>query len=120
MKTNKIIYHVSTGLITLLMLFSVSMYLFNNAEISKAFSSLGFPTYLIYPLGTAKILGLIAIWFVNNKSLKEWAYAGFFFNFVLAFFAHFMINDGEHMGALVAIILLLVSYIFSKKVNYGK
>ncbi|WP_435415976.1 DoxX family protein [Polaribacter aestuariivivens] len=120
MKTNKIIYYISTGLLTLLMLFSVSMYFFNNAEIQAAFTSFGYPTYIIYPLAIAKILGLITIWFVSNKSLKEWAYAGFFFNFVLAFFAHYMISDGEHMGALLAIVLLFVSYIFSKKVNNGK
>ncbi|WP_299064785.1 DoxX family protein [uncultured Polaribacter sp.] len=117
MKTKKIVYYISTGLLTLLMLFSVSMYLFNNTEITKAFTSFGFPTYLIYPLATAKILGLVAIWFINNTSLKEWAYAGFFFNFILAFFAHYMISDGEQMGALVAIILLLVSYFYSKKIK---
>ncbi|QTD37512.1 DoxX family protein [Polaribacter batillariae] len=120
MKTNKIVYYISTGLLTLVMLFSVSMYLFNNAQIQQAFTSLGYPTYIVYPLALAKILGLIAIWFVANKSIKEWAYAGFFFNFVLAFFAHYMVSDGGHMTALIAIILLVVSYIFSKKINNGK
>ncbi len=33
------------------------------------------------------ILGLIAIWSNKSATLKEWAYAGFFFNFVLAFLA---------------------------------
>jgi len=117
MKTKTIIYYITTGLLTALMLFSVSMYLFNNEEISKAFTSFGYPTYIIYPLAFFKILGLITIWFVRNKSLKEWAYAGFFFNFVLAFFAHYMIGDGEQMGALLAIVLLLLSYVFSKKSN---
>ncbi|WP_299672659.1 DoxX family protein [uncultured Polaribacter sp.] len=117
MKTTKIIYYVATGLLTLLMLFSVSMYLFNNAELQTAFTALGYPTYIIYPLAFAKILGLIAIWFVANKSLKEWAYAGFFFNFVLAFFAHYMIGDGEQIGALIAIVLLLTSYFSWKKMN---
>ncbi|WP_299017721.1 DoxX family protein [uncultured Polaribacter sp.] len=117
MKINKIVYYAATGLLTLLMLFSVSMYLFNNDAITKAFISFGYPTYIIYPLATAKILGLIAIWFVKNKAVKEWAYAGFFFNFILAFFAHYMISDGEQMGALVALVLLIVSYIFSKKIQ---
>ncbi|QTE22660.1 DoxX family protein [Polaribacter cellanae] len=120
MKTSKLVFYISTGLLTLLMLFSVSMYLFNHIEIQTAFLTLGYPTYIIYPLAFVKILGLIAIWFIANKSLKEWAYAGFFFNFVLAFFAHYMISDGEHMGALAAIIVLVVSYIFNKKVNNGR
>ncbi|WP_299055679.1 DoxX family protein [uncultured Polaribacter sp.] len=117
MKTNKIIYYIATSLLTLLMFFSVGMYLFNNAEITKGFISFGFPTYLIYPLAFLKIAGLVTIWFISNRSLKEWAYAGFFFNFVLAFFAHYMISDGEHIGAVIAIVLVLVSYFYSKKIK---
>ena len=117
MKTNKIVFYASTGLLTALMLFSVSMYLFNHEEIVKAFTSFGFPTYIIYPLAAAKISGLVALWFFQKKTIVEWAYAGFFFNFVLAFFAHYMIGDGEQMGALMALVLVVVSYVFSKKVN---
>jgi hypothetical protein len=62
-----------------------------------------------------KLLGLIVIWQTKFKTIKEWAYAGFFFNVVLAFFAHFMIGDGEQGAALIGLILLLTSYYFSKK-----
>ena len=117
MKRDKIIFYVSTALLTAFMLFSVSMYFFKHDMIKGAFESFGYPTYLIYPYGTIKLLGIIAIWFVPNKSLKEWAYAGFFFAFVLAFFAHYMIGDGQQMGAVVATILLLTSYFTSKKIN---
>lgn len=116
MKKNQIIYYVSTGLLTLLMLFSSGMYFFNYEKVVEAFQALGFPTYIIYPLAVAKISGLIALWFINNKSIKEWAYAGFFFNLVLAFFAHVMVGDGEQMGALIGFVLLVVSYFFRKKI----
>ncbi|MCG1037001.1 DoxX family protein [Polaribacter sargassicola] len=116
MKTTKIIYYLSTGLLSIIMLFSAGMYLFNNEMVSGFFIDLGYPTYIIYPLAIAKILGLIAIWFIKSKSLKEWAYAGFFFDFVLAFAAHFMVKDGGHLSALVAIVLLLVSYFTHKKI----
>ena len=117
MKTTKIIYYISTGLLTVLMLFSVSQYFFNHEAISAAFTSFGYPTYIIYPYAIIKLLGLLAIWFINNTSLKEWAYSGFFFAFILAFFAHYMVGDGEQMGALVATILLLTSYFSWKKLN---
>jgi hypothetical protein len=117
MKTKKIIYYVSTGLLTLLLLFSAGMYFFNHDEIAGVFTNFGYPTYIIYPYATAKILGLLAIWIVGNKTLKEWAYAGFFFAFIFAFFAHVMIGDGEQMGAAIAMVLLVVSYIYNKKVN---
>lgn len=117
MKTLKIVYYVSTGLLTLLMLFSVSQYFFNYEVIAEAFKSFGYPTYIIYPYGAIKIAGIIALWFVANKTIKEWAYAGFLYAFILAFFAHFMIGDGEQMGAVVATVLLLSSYITYKKIN---
>lgn len=114
-KRNRIIYLVSTGLLTALMLMSAGMYFFNNQMVSETFVKLGYPTYIIYPLAIAKILGLIAIWTKKSKTLKEWAYAGFFFDFVLAAGAHFMVNDGEFAPGLVAIVLLLVSYNFEDK-----
>ena len=116
MKKNKIIYYVATGLLSLLMLFSAGMYLFNHETVMKMFTNFGYPTYIIYPYATAKILGLVAIWFVTNKTIKEWSYAGFFFAFILAFFAHVMIGDGEQTAALVAMILLMTSYVYSKKI----
>ncbi len=114
-KRNKIIYLIATGLLTALMLLSAGMYFFNHEMVAETFTNLGYPTYIIYPLAVAKILGLIAIWSRKNNILKEWAYAGFFFNMVLALGAHFAINDGEFGGALVGIVLLLVSYSTEKK-----
>ncbi|MFK7776214.1 MAG: DoxX family protein [Saprospiraceae bacterium] len=117
MKSQKYIYWASTGLFTVMMLFSAGMYIFNHAEIVQAFEKLGHPSYIVYPLAIAKLLGLVAIWTKLSKTLTEWAYAGFFFNAVLAFFAHYMIGDGEFAPALVAIILVLTSYYFYKKLN---
>jgi len=117
MKRDKIIYYIATGLLTALMLFSVSMYFFNHDEVSVMFANFGYPTYIIYPYAVAKLLGIIVIWLPNFKTLKEWAYSAFFFAFILAFFAHYMIGDGEQTGALLALILLGVSYIFYKRIN---
>jgi len=115
MKTNKIVFWATTGLLSLMMLFSVYMYLFNTPEISTAFTNLGFPTWIIYPLAIAKILGVLAITTRMNDTLKEWAYAGFFFDFLLAAGAHLSVGDGEHWGAIIAAVLLLVSYFFGKR-----
>ena len=112
-----IIYRISTGLITLLMSFSASMYVFQNEMASESFLKLGFPTFVIYPLATAKILGLIAIWSNKSKMLKEWAYAGFVFNLLLAIGAHLSINDGDYPAALVGLILVIVSYVYNRKLN---
>lgn len=113
----KITFWVSTILFTLLMLFSLYNYIFNNEAITAAFESFGYPTYLVYPLATAKFLGLVAIWGNFSKWLKEWAYAGFVFNAILAFFAHYMISDGQQTGAVLALIFVLASYFTGKEVR---
>ncbi len=112
---DKIVYWASTGLITVLMLFSAGMYFINYEMVSEVFTSLGYPTYIIYPLAIAKILGLIAIWTKKSQVLKEWAYAGFFFDLVLAGLAHINADDGGFVPALVGLVLLLVSYFSEKK-----
>ena len=116
-KRNRIIHLAATGLLTLMMLGSAGMYFFNHSMVSEVFTNLGFPTYIIYPLAIAKILGLIAIWTKKSQTLKEWAYAGFFFDFILAISGHIMVNDGEYAGASIALVVLLVSYIFEKKMH---
>ena len=115
-KRNKIIYWSATGLLSAFMMMSASMYFFNNQMVSETFVRLGYPAYLVIPLAIAKILGLIAIWTKKSNILREWAYAGFFFDFVLAFFAHIMVNDGEFVPAIVALLLLFVSYFYRNKI----
>ena len=115
---NLILYRIVTGLLTLLMLFSASMYLMNYEMFVEAFTKLGYPTYLIYPLAIAKILGLIAIWTRQSKTLTEWAYAGFFFDTLLAASAHMNVGDGESGFAIMGMVLVLTSYVLYHK-EYG-
>jgi len=117
MKTTKIIFWTSTILLSGLLLFSSAMYLFQHGNVEEIYQGLGFPTYLIYPSAIAKITAVIVLLFFYKSKLKEWAYAGLFFDFLLAFFAHIMINDGQHMLAIVAMLLLITSYISGKKLT---
>ena len=111
MNRTKLIYWISTGLVCAIMAFSAFNYFFNHEMIVGFFERYNYPTYLIYPLATIKILGIIAI--VSNKSkiLKEWAYAGFFFDMILALAAHLIAADGGYMFALVGLISLIISRI---------
>ena len=115
MKTTKIIYWSATGLLSALLLMSAGMYVFNNTEVSEMFTAFGYPTYIIYPLAVAKVSAVIVLLTQKQSKIKEWAYSALFFEFVLAFIAHYMIGDGEQMGAILAIILLVVSYIYGRK-----
>jgi hypothetical protein len=114
-KSRKIIFRISTGILSIIVLMFVANSIFNREMFTNRFSALGYPIYLIYPLVVAKILGLIAIWSDKSVILKGWAYAGFFFNFVLAFLAEIHAIDGEYISSPVALIFLLISYISGEK-----
>jgi len=115
-KRDLVIYRIVTVIFTLLVLMGASQYFFNHEMVKGMFESLQFPTYLIYPMGGAKFLGVIVIWTNKSKLLKEWAYAGFVFNFLLAISAHLNVNDGEYFGAVIALVLVIASYIYNRKV----
>ena len=117
MKAVKITYWLVTIALSGLMLFAAFNYVFRHDLIVNVFEKLGYPTYIIYPLASAKVLGLVAIWTRISTSLKEWAYAGFFFNFLLAFSAHINIGDGQFVPAVVCMILLTISYVLDKNLN---
>ena len=119
MKTEKIIYWVSTSLISLMMLFAGYAY-FSSPMAKTGFVHLGFPDYFRIELGAAKILGAIALilpW--TPSKLKEFAYFGFTITFVSAFIAHLSSGDAIKvaMNPVVAFVILLVSYIYYIKLK---
>jgi hypothetical protein len=92
------------------------MYFMKYEMVSETFSFLGFPPFIVYPLAVSKLLGLLAIWSNKSKLLKEWAYAGFFFDFVLALGAHLVAADGQFGMAAIAMVLLIASRLYNRKV----
>ena len=118
-KFMKIAYWIVTGLLSLMMLGSAGMYIFNHAGVVEIMQSLHFPPYIVYPLAAAKILGVLAILTRKSKTLTEWAYAGFFFDFLLAASAHYFAGVPSPLLAIVALILLLISYTLGRKIYGG-
>jgi hypothetical protein len=115
MNRDKIIYWAATGLLSLMMLASAGMYLFNTGQVTDIFLALGYPAYLVVPLAALKILGVIAILTKKSEILKNLAYAGFMYDFLLAASAHVNAGDGEYLPALVALVLLGVSFLYDRK-----
>lgn len=116
MKTNKIIYWVATVILVLVFSFSAGMYLLNYEMASGFFVHLGFPTWLIYPLAILKILGMLAILTRKSIFLKELAYAGFLFDAILAFTSHTIAQDGGSTMSIIAIVAVVISWIYDRKV----
>jgi hypothetical protein len=116
MRWQKIVYWIATGMLSALMLFAAGNYIFKHELIVEVFSNLGFPAFIIYPLAVAKLLGVVAIVSRRSPTLTEWAYAGFFFNFMLAFSAHINVGDGQFLPAALCLVLLIVSYTIGRKI----
>ncbi|MEM9548765.1 MAG: DoxX family protein [Bacteroidota bacterium] len=114
-KAQKIIYWTSTILMCAIFLFSASMYFMKTEMIKGYFEMMNYPPYLVYPLAIAKILGIIAVLSNKSKLLKEWAYAGFFFDAVLAAAAHLQAGDKGEMMSILAIVLTIISRYFWKR-----
>lgn len=116
MKFNTVIYWLATLGLCALMLFSAQMYLFNFDVAANFFKSFGFPVDIIIPLAIAKLLAIIAILWNKVKWLKEWAYAGLFFDLVLANYAHATVPEASPF-AIAGLIMLIISYILGKNVR---
>jgi len=116
MKTTKIIYWIATILLSGLFLYSAQMYFFNTEGVKSYFEALSYPTYIVIPLAIIKVLGVIMILWRKSNWLTEWAYAGFFFDLILASAAH---QDAGHAIGLsvFGIPVLLVSYFLGKQVR---
>lgn len=90
-------------------------YFVNYEMTSEMFTSLGVPTEVIYPLAIAKILGVVAIWIIKNKTIKMAAYAGFALDLVAAIISHLMAGDGMFCGPILPLVLLGVSFVLYRK-----
>jgi uncharacterized membrane protein YphA (DoxX/SURF4 family) len=70
------------------------LHLRGGEQIATNLTHLGYPLYFAYILGVCKLLGAIVITVPGLPRLKEWAYAGFFFNLTAAAASHAFSGDG--------------------------
>jgi hypothetical protein len=76
---------------------------------------LGYPVYFIQFISVAKIIGSIAILVPGLNKIKEWAYAGLFFDLAGAIFSILMVQkkfDPGMLFLLLPIVLGALSYYF--------
>jgi DoxX-like family len=108
----KIVYWASTGLVAIMLLFALS-YLTGSAEVVSGFNKAGYPQHLRIILGIAKPAAAIVLLLPGVALLKEWAYAGAAFTWVMAFVAHYSAGDAAQIWVmpLVLLALLSVSYV---------
>ncbi len=78
----------------------------------EGITRLGYPLYTCKILGAAKVLGSIAILYGRFPMLKEWAYAGYSFNLIVAAVSHVFLSDSLRMimTPLIILCMVLISY----------
>ena len=108
----RITYWVSTIIVAVMLLMALS-YLTGNEQVVSGFAKAGYPQHLRIVLGIAKPAAAIVLLLPGIALLKEWAYAGVTFAWIMAFIsAH---SSGERVQIwslpLVLLLILIVSYV---------
>jgi hypothetical protein len=118
MKTTNLIYWITTGIFGAFMLASaIPDIIVVPDAIAFITTKLGYPQYIIPFLGVAKTLGVIAILIPGFPRIKEWAYAGLFFDLAGATYSGICV-DGLQPGMALMVVVLgfeAVSYIYYHK-----
>lgn len=107
----KLVYWGSTAIVSLMLLFALS-YLTGNQGVVSGFQKAGYPQHLRIVLGILKPVAAIVLLLPGVPLLKEWAYVGAGFTWMMATIAHYSSGDGAQVWSipLMLLILLLVSY----------
>jgi hypothetical protein len=91
-RAKTVTYWVTTGLLV----FCMTGGIFEMLRLETTMGGimrLGYPSYIIPALGLGKVLAILAILWPGLPRLKEWAYAGIFFNMMGAFVSHVALKD---------------------------
>lgn len=95
--SKRIWYWIFTVLMALWLTPSGLVDVFGASLAVKILAHLGYPAYLGYILGTAKLLAMVAILYPGTQAgarlLREWAYAGLTFDLIGAFISHLCSHD---------------------------
>lgn len=122
MKKINLWYWIVTGIFAAFMLFSgIQNAMVTPDSVTLITTTLGYPEYFIHFIGIAKILGVIGILLPNLRRLKEWAYAGLFFDLFAATYSMIVKLGFDAMSLLFMLItmafLFLSYYLWHKKIG---
>src|SRR5262245_44247683 len=108
--TKAIAYWMTTGMIVLAMFSGGVAELAHRPETINGMIQLGYPVYFVKILGFWKLLGSVALVIPRFPRLKEWAYAGIFFNMTGAAVSHVVCQDAAwHIVVTVGLAALAVA-----------
>jgi len=88
------------------------LHLTRDPQVMATLAHLGYPVYFATIMGFWKLLGAVAIVVPGIPRLKEWAYAGFFFDLTGAAATRAFVGDGaaDILAPLVFLALVAASW----------
>lgn len=107
MKAKAIGYWVATALVAFVVVSGGAAQVARRPETVEGMVHLGYPLYFVTILGIWKILGGIALLVPRFPRLKEWAYAGIFFDLTGAALSHAARGDGTRHIAVPLVFALI-------------
>lgn len=115
-KTLNILYRIITILFTAAILMDAMGGLVMAKGGIEAFNQLGYPVYLLRFFGVLKILGVIAILVPGFPRIREWAFAGFAFNFMGALYSWAAVGNGTNVVfPIIMLGILALVYFLGKR-----
>lgn len=111
---SRIIYFTSTAILVLETLVGAVMDLVHLPYVVQDIHSIGYPTYVLYIVGVWKVLAVPALLWPRLPRLREWAFAGLFFEMSGAAASHVLAGDpiAKYAAPLAFTFLTLVSWWF--------
>jgi len=91
--TKAVAYWMTTGIVVFAMFSGGIAELARRPETVNGMMELGYPVYFVMILGSWKLLGSLALAVPGFPRVKEWAYAGIFFNMTGAAVSHVVCQD---------------------------
>ncbi len=118
MKKLNVLYWIFTSLFAAMMLMSaIPDIMVDPVAVQGMHEGLGYPLYFIPFIGVAKLLGSVVILIPGFHRIKEWAFAGLFFDLIGATFSIIAAGGtiGQYGFMIIPLALGTLAYVFYHK-----
>lgn len=118
-KRQKTIYWIGLTLTSLWFASSGFFEITRNPVVWDKTIALGYPAYFITTLGVAKLLGILILLLPGKRPilwLKQWAFAGFFFDIFFALVSGIVVfGISDVVAPIIAFVMVLTTYLMFRK-----
>lgn len=112
--TTRNLYWTATVLFGLLFIGSAILGVVDPQASYDEYRHLEFPAWILYPLSLLKVLGIVAIVWNGSKTLKNFAFAGFLYDLLLALGGHIAQQEIKVLLAVFGLVLWAFAFVMDR------